>query len=71
VAHLAPGGRLVAGFQLRPDWPTLEDYDRWCAAAGVGPEDRFATWERAPYTGGEYAVSVSSVGSTTAGPQAR
>jgi SAM-dependent methyltransferase len=58
VAHLAPGGRLVAGFQLRPGWPTLDDYDRWCAAAGAAPEDRFATWDRAPYEGGDYAVSV-------------
>jgi SAM-dependent methyltransferase len=59
VAHLAPGGRLVAGFQLRPDWPTLDEYDSWCAAVGAVLEDRFATWERAPYTGGDYAVSVS------------
>jgi SAM-dependent methyltransferase len=58
VRHLAPGGRLVAGFKLRADWPTLDDYDRWCAAAGAEPEDRFATWERAPYAGGDYAVSV-------------
>jgi SAM-dependent methyltransferase len=58
VAHLAPGGRLVAGFQLRPSWPTPDDYDRWCAAAGAVPDDRFATWERAPYAGGDYVVSV-------------
>jgi SAM-dependent methyltransferase len=58
VAHLAPGGRLVAGFQMRSGWPTLDDYDGWCAAAGAALEDRFATWERAPYAGGDYAVSV-------------
>src|SRR5690606_5472748 len=51
VAHLAPGGRLVAGFRLRPGWPTPDDYDRWCAAAGAVAEGRFATWERDPYTG--------------------
>ena len=62
VAHLAPGGRLVAGFQLRPGWPSLDDYDRWCASAGARLEDRFATWERAQYAGGDYAVSVSAVG---------
>jgi SAM-dependent methyltransferase len=56
--HLAPGGRLVAGFQLQPDWPTLADYDGWCAAAGLEPEDRFATWDREPYSDGTYAVSV-------------
>jgi SAM-dependent methyltransferase len=58
VRHLAPGGRLIAGFQLRPGWPTLEDYDGWGAAAGVALEDRYATWDRAPYEGGDYAVSV-------------
>ena len=58
VAHLAPGGRLVAGFRLRPGWPTPDDYDRWCAAAGAVPEDRFAGWDRAPHTGGGYVVAV-------------
>jgi SAM-dependent methyltransferase len=56
--HLAEGGRIVAGFRLRPDWPSIADYDGWCAAAGLGLEDRFATWERKPYDGGDYAVSV-------------
>ncbi|GAA5116443.1 class I SAM-dependent methyltransferase [Pseudonocardia adelaidensis] len=58
VSHLAPGGRLVAGFRLRPGWPTPDDYDRWCAAAGAEPADRFATWERDPYDGGDYVVTV-------------
>jgi SAM-dependent methyltransferase len=61
VAHLAPGGRLIAGFRLREGWPTPDDYDRWCAAAGAVPEDRFATWERAPYDGGDYVVAVHGV----------
>jgi SAM-dependent methyltransferase len=57
--HLAPGGRLVAGFQLRPDWPTLDDYDSWCTKAGLLLDERFATWDREPFTaGGSYAVSV-------------
>lgn len=58
AAHLVPGGRLVAGFQLRAGWPSAAEYDGWCAAAGLDPEDRFATWERAPYSGGDYAVFV-------------
>jgi SAM-dependent methyltransferase len=58
--HLTPGGRLVAGFQLQDGWPALDEYDAWCAAAGLAPEDRWSTWSRAPYTGGPYAVSVSS-----------
>ncbi|MGH3566959.1 MAG: class I SAM-dependent methyltransferase [Pseudonocardia sp.] len=56
--HLVPGGRLIAGFQLQPGWPTLADYDRWCVAAGLAPEERWATWGREPYGGGGYAVSV-------------
>jgi SAM-dependent methyltransferase len=56
--HLVDGGRLVAGFQLQDGWPTLDDYDRWCTAAGLRPEARFATWDQEPYTGGPYAVSV-------------
>jgi SAM-dependent methyltransferase len=58
AAHLAPGGRLVAGFARRNGWPTPEEYDAWCAAAGLLLEDRFGTWERDPYAGGAYAVSV-------------
>jgi SAM-dependent methyltransferase len=56
--HLVPGGLLVAGFALRPDWPGLTDYDAWCSMAGLVPVDRWATWDRAPYSGGGYAVSV-------------
>jgi SAM-dependent methyltransferase len=56
--HLAPDGVLVAGFALRPGWPTLDDYDRWCAGAGLTLGDRWATWDRRPYTGGDYAVST-------------
>lgn len=60
--HLAPGGRLVAGFQLRPGWPSLADYDRWCAGAGLGLDDRWATWDRQPYRRGDYAVSIHRAG---------
>lgn len=56
--HLVPGGRLIAGFQLQPGWPTLADYDGWCSAAGLTPDDRWATWGRGPYAGGDYAVTV-------------
>lgn len=63
-AALRPGGLLVAGFGLDeahlPVLPglTLSDYDEWCAAAGLTPVDRFATWDADPYAGGGYAVSV-------------
>ena len=59
AAHVAPGGRLVAGFQLQAGGLTLADYDRHCDAAGVALEARWATWDRAPFApGGDYAVSV-------------
>jgi SAM-dependent methyltransferase len=57
--HLVPGGRLIAGFQLQYSWPSLADYDRWCASAGLGLEARYATWDRNPFTDTDtYAVSV-------------
>lgn len=56
--HLESGGRLVAGFQLQDGWPTLDDYEGWCAAAGLVVEDRFGTWSREPYAGGAYVVAV-------------
>ncbi|MFF7340195.1 class I SAM-dependent methyltransferase [Streptomyces sp. NPDC008163] len=68
VARLAgalrPGGLLVAGFGLDaahlpvPPGLTLTEYDAHCAAAGLTPVDRFATWDAAPYDDGGYAVSV-------------
>jgi SAM-dependent methyltransferase len=56
--HLVPGGVLLAGFALRPDWPDLAAYDGWCTAAGLAPAARWATWDREPYAGGDYAVSA-------------
>lgn len=56
--HLNPGGRLVAGFQLGRTPLTLEAYDSAAADAGLTLEHRWSTWDREPYEGGEYAVSV-------------
>ncbi len=56
--HLAPSGALVAGFQLKPGRVSLDDYDRHAAAAGLRLAERWATWDRTPFAGGEYAVSV-------------
>ena len=58
AARLRPGGLLVAGFQLREHRLSLDTYDRLCAAAGLTPLDRWATWDREPYEGGDYVVSV-------------
>ena len=57
--HLDPGGRLVAGFQLRPGGLTLERFDALAAEAGIPLERRFSTWDEEPFVaGGGYAVSV-------------
>src|SRR4051812_13646442 len=57
--HVGGSGRLVAGFQLAEGWPTVADYDGWCAAAGLELESRFATWDEAPFgPDADYAVSV-------------
>ena len=65
AGRLMPGGLLVAGFGLDaahlplPAAPFgLAEYDGWCAASGLQLVDRFATWDRAPYDDGGYAVSV-------------
>jgi SAM-dependent methyltransferase len=55
---LVPGGRLVAGFSVRPGGYDLDCFDADAAAAGLELETRWATWDREPYTGGDYAVSV-------------
>ena len=58
AGRLSPGGLLVAGFSLRPDQLTLEQYDRLAESAGLRLLHRWATWDREPYSGGDYAVSV-------------
>lgn len=65
--HLRPGGRLIAGFQLQDNWPTVADYDRWCASAGLVLEARYASWDRQPFTNKDsYAVSVHRMGLSAA-----
>lgn len=56
--HVLPGGAVVAGFQLQPGRLDLATYDRHAAAAGLVPDGRWATWDRQPFAGGDYAVSV-------------
>jgi hypothetical protein len=58
--RLAPGGLVIAGFQLRGRL-SLTEYDDAAASAGLTPVERFATWERAPFVaGGDYVVVVDS-----------
>jgi SAM-dependent methyltransferase len=54
---LVPGGLLLAGFELDARL-ALEAYDAMCAENGMTLVDRWATWERAPFEGGAYAVTV-------------
>lgn len=58
ASHLQPGGRLVAGFQLRRGGLDLATFDGLAAAAGLVLAERFSTWEGDPFVDGDYAVSV-------------
>ena len=66
AAALASRRLLVAGFGLDVDHlpltfapVDLASYDRWCAAAGLVPVRRLATWDGVAYHDGVgYAVSV-------------
>jgi len=55
--HVRSGGLMAAGFQLDRSY-SLAAYDQHCAEAGLELAERFATWERVEFTGGDYAVSV-------------
>jgi len=56
---LAPGGRLVAGYSLRPGGLQPSDHDAHAIAAGLELEDRWSTWDRHPAAPGDaYAVSI-------------
>ncbi len=58
AGHVAPGGVLIAGFQLDRGYD-LATYDAHCRAAGLELTGRWATWDRQPFPGdGSYAVSV-------------
>lgn len=58
TGRLRPGGLLVAGFSIRPDGLSLKRYDEAAEEAGLLPVVRWATWDRKPFRGGDYAVSV-------------
>lgn len=64
--HVAPGGALVAGFQLGRAYD-VATYDTHCADAGLELVERWATWDHRPWPGdGGYAVSVHHRPSTPA-----
>ena len=55
--HVGAESILVAGFQLGRGY-ALSEYDAHCREAGLVLAERFGTWDRAPFTDGDYAVSV-------------
>jgi len=56
--HVAPGGRLIAGFQLKRGY-ALALFDQGCRDAGLTLESRFSTWQGTPFNeGDDYAVSL-------------
>jgi SAM-dependent methyltransferase len=57
------GRLLIAGFSLDRGY-TVADYDAHAEAAGLRLVERFSTWDREPFTGGDYAVSVHSGGAS-------
>jgi 2-polyprenyl-3-methyl-5-hydroxy-6-metoxy-1,4-benzoquinol methylase len=65
--HLDHDGVLVAGFSLEQGESrlTLAEYDELCSAGGLQFVERFATWGRDQYAGGDYAVSVHRLGTAT------
>lgn len=61
--HLAPGGRVIAGFQLQPGRLDVAAYDRVAAAAGLGLAERWSTWDRGAWDAhGDYVLSVHAPG---------
>jgi len=58
AVHVADGGLLVSGFQLGRGY-SAEELDRHAADADLVLEDRWSTWDRAPFgPGSDYVVSV-------------
>jgi SAM-dependent methyltransferase len=62
VANVAsavrPGGRVIAGFSLRPGGYDVASLDSHAAEAGLELESRWSTWDGEPFEAGDYAVSV-------------
>jgi SAM-dependent methyltransferase len=57
--HVSPGGRLVAGYSLRPGGLRPSGHDAHASAAGLVLEARWSSWDRGPYAPADsYAVSV-------------
>lgn len=55
--HLTKGGHLVIGGSAA-NGCRFEDVDRWCDEADMKLEASYAGWDRAPFDGGGYRVSI-------------
>ena len=58
AGQLVGGGLLVAGFRTGNGRLAVADYDAHCRGAGLAPVATWATWDREPFAGGDYAVSL-------------
>ena len=59
--HLDAGGALVSGASLAEP-AQLTHYDNWCRAAGLLLDERYASWDGAPYDRpGHYAISIHRI----------
>lgn len=63
--RLRSDGLLLAGFGVHPAYlpidhapVSVDSYDAMCADAGLVLVQRWSTWDRRPYEGGGYAVSL-------------
>jgi SAM-dependent methyltransferase len=56
---VAEGGRLITGYSLSPGGFGVEAHDTLIHDAGLTLEDRWSSWDRAPFSAlSSYAVSV-------------
>jgi SAM-dependent methyltransferase len=53
-----PGGIVLAGFSLRAGGYGLAGLDADAERAGLTSLERWATWDRAPFAGGDYVVAA-------------
>lgn len=58
ASHLTTNGILVAGFEVKAEAISLAEYDSAMSEIGMELAGRWSTWQRDPYQGQDYAVSV-------------
>ena len=61
VNFMTEDGILITGFQLSKATLQLNDYDSAAEKSGLELAGRWATWGRAPFTGGDYVVSAHRI----------